>query len=90
VTYFKPFKNAFRKKRNATMAKKQLFLIKQSHCGRMGGQSFPTIFEKKNIKFRFKVCGIWSLNSPSMVGKFSSNEVFIAIEKEEIYTILIQ
>ncbi len=37
--------------------------------------------KKKNIKFRFKIYGIWSLNSPSMVGKFSSNEVFIAIEK---------
>jgi hypothetical protein len=56
----------------------------------MGGQSFATIFEKKKIKFRFKVCGIWSLNSPTIVGKFSSNEVFIAIGEEEIHSILIQ
>ncbi len=30
------------------------------------------------------------MNSPTMVGKFCSNEMFIAIEKEEIHTILIQ
>jgi hypothetical protein len=30
------------------------------------------------------------MKSPAMVGKFNSNEVFIAIEEEEIHTILIQ
>jgi nitrate reductase NapE component len=31
--------------------------------------------EKKNMKFGFKVCRIWPLNSIAMVGKFGPNEV---------------
>jgi nitrate reductase NapE component len=42
----------------------------------MGGQSFAIIFgNKKNMKFGFKVCRIWPLNSIAMAGKFGPNEV---------------
>jgi len=50
VTYFKPFKIAFRKEQNVAMAKKQLFGTRQIHLGRMVKQIFATIFEKIKLQ----------------------------------------
>jgi hypothetical protein len=56
--------------------KKYFDRTKQNHLGIMGGQSFAIIFgNKKNMKFGFKVCRIWPLNSIAMAGKFGPNEV---------------
>jgi hypothetical protein len=47
----------------------------------MGGQGFVTILEKKNIKLRFRVFGIWPLNLEAVVGKFG--DVFIIAKEKE-------
>jgi len=47
----------------------------------MGGQSFATIFEKKNIKFGFRVYKIWPLNYVAMAIKFGPSEVFTTVEE---------
>jgi len=69
---------------------KTTFLNQTKSLRQNGWTKLCNNLKKENIKFRFKICGIWSLNSPTMVGKFSSNDVFITIEEEEIHTISIQ
>jgi hypothetical protein len=49
----------------------------------MGGQGLTTILEKRNIKSRFRVYGIWPRNLVTMVGKFGLSDVFITTKKEE-------
>jgi translation initiation factor 2B subunit (eIF-2B alpha/beta/delta family) len=58
VTYFKPFKNAFKKKRNATMAKNNFFEPNKVIMTKSMDKALQQSLKKKNIKFRFKVCGI--------------------------------
>jgi hypothetical protein len=48
VTYFKPFKNAFRKKRNATMAKNNFFESNKVIVVEWVDKAFQQSLKKKN------------------------------------------
>jgi len=58
VTYFKPFKITFRKKKNFTMAKNNYLEPNKVTLATWVDKALQQSLKKKNIKLRFKVYGI--------------------------------
>jgi hypothetical protein len=85
VTCFKPFKTTFTKKRNVIMEKNNFSHLDKIILAKNGWAKLcNNLWEKKNIKFGFRVFKIWPLNSVAMATKFIPSEVFTTIEEEDL------
>jgi hypothetical protein len=58
VTYFKPFKTTFKKKRKSAMAKNNYLEPNKVTLAAWVAKALQQSLKKENIKFRFKVYGI--------------------------------
>jgi hypothetical protein len=67
VTYFKPFKNAFKRGRNFAMVVNNYFELNKITLARWADKAFEKSLKKYNIKSRFMVYEIWPLNFATMV-----------------------
>jgi len=66
------------------MAKNNFLELDKIILAKWMDKALQQSLKKENIKFGFKVCKFWPLNSTSMATKFSPSEVFIAIEEKDL------
>jgi hypothetical protein len=69
VSYFKPFKIAFQRVRDAVIASRNYMEPDKITLARWVDQALKQALTKKNIKFKFRASSIWPLVSNAMNNK---------------------
>ncbi len=84
VTCFKPFKIALRKERDVTMAKNVFIKPNKITLAKWVDKVLQQSLKKQNMKFGFKFCKIWPLNSIAMAEKFGPSEISLQQKERDL------